>query len=196
MTTQTQITERGGGWSLAADVVGPIVAKLTGSPAKFGPTILIDTREQCPLVFLPEIQTEVIGLPAGDYGLKNFSDWSNPAFIIERKSLGDLAGSLGQDRARFMREVEKLRQFGFRALVIEADRAAVELHAYRSQMAPTAILGTLDALSVRAGLHVFWCGTPDAAARQVESLARQFARGIVKQHAALMAGAGKAEPPT
>ena len=151
------------------------------------PTILIDTREQTPLP-ITAFPTELAPLPVGDYGIKGFSDWDRPAFIIERKSLNDLCGSLGQGRARFMREVEKMRQFGFRALVIEATRTEVATGSYRSKIAPTSILGTLDALSVRAGLHVFWCATAEGAARQVESLAEKFARGIVKQYEALTKG--------
>ena len=143
--------------------------------------IQIDTREQAPLP-IRRFLVERAGLPVGDYGVKGFSDWSNPRFIVERKSLDDLAGSLGNGRERFLREIEKLRQFGFRALVIEGQRADVEAHAYRSSIAPASILGTLDALAVRAGLHVFWCGDAEGAARQVESLAEKFVRGIEKDY--------------
>lgn len=142
-------------------------------------TIQIDTREQAPLPIL-RFPVERVGLPCGDYGVKGFSDWSNPRFAIERKSLDDLTGSLGKGRQRFMREIEKLRQFTFRALVIEAWLADVENHIYRSELAPASVLGTLDALEVRTGLHVFWCGDADGAARKVESLAEKFARGIMK----------------
>ncbi|MFH2075597.1 MAG: hypothetical protein ABIJ57_09660, partial [Pseudomonadota bacterium] len=78
--------------------------------------------------------------------------------------------------------VEKMRQFRFRALLIEAFRYTVRAGDYRSEMAPNAVLATLDALSVRAGLHVYWCGTPRGAAAQLESLVRQFVRGIEKDY--------------
>jgi len=42
-------------------------------------------------------------LPAGDYGLRGFSDWANPVFIVERKSGADLCGSLGKGRERSLR---------------------------------------------------------------------------------------------
>lgn len=147
--------------------------------------IQIDTREQAPLS-IQRFPIERIGLPCGDYGIKGFSDWTRPAWICERKSLNDLAGSLGKDRERFMREIEKLRQFAFRALVIEATQADVEAHAYRSDISPASILGTLDALAVRAGLHVFWCGDAQGAARKVESLAEKFVRGLIKDYQSLV----------
>ncbi len=148
-------------------------------------TIVVDTREQVPLVFLPEFKTVRLGLPVGDYGIAGFSDWDNPAIIAERKSLDDLCGSLGKGRARFYREIEKMRAFRFAALVIESTPREVEKEEYRSQIRAASIFGTLDALAVRTGLHIFWCGNAYGAARQVEALCRQFVRGVEKDYLSL-----------
>lgn len=142
-------------------------------------TIIQDTREQCPLP-LNRFPVVIATLPVGDYGVKGFSDWDNPQFIIERKSLDDLAGSLGNGRDRFMHEIMKMRQFRFHALVIESTEKQVYPHQYRSKLSPESIFGSLDALIVRTGLHVFWCGNPTGAAEKVESLAEKFANGILK----------------
>ncbi|MFH1016695.1 MAG: ERCC4 domain-containing protein [Pseudomonadota bacterium] len=144
------------------------------------PVILVDTREQVPLVFDRRFRIERATLAVGDYGVRGFSGWENPAFIVERKSLEDLCQSLGAGRERFLREVERMRQFRFRALIIEGMREEVTAGEYRSEITPAAVLATLDALAVRSGLHVFWCGDAAGAARQVESLARQFVRGVVR----------------
>ena len=143
--------------------------------------IIIDTREQNPLK-IQGYQIVIEALPVGDYGIVGFSDWQNPAFIVERKSLDDLTASLTKGRDRFIREVEKMRQFRFKALLIEADRLDVVAKAYRSAVSPVSILASLDALSVRCGLQVFWCDSPDGCARQFESLVRQFCRGIEKEY--------------
>jgi len=50
----------------------------------------------------------------------------------------------------------------------------------------------IDALIVRAGVHVLWCGTSAEAARQLESLVRQFARGVEKDYKRLVAVAADA----
>lgn len=152
------------------------------------PIIIQDTREQEPLR-IEGYPVEVGTLPVGDYGIRGFSDWNNPAFIIERKTLDDLIGSLTQGRARFMREIEKMRQFRFRGLLIEAECSDVSNHSYRSQAAPAAILASLDALCVRAGIHIFWCGDTTGAARQLEGLVRQFIRGIEKDYGRLQPAA-------
>ena len=143
------------------------------------PTIQVDTREQVPLRF-ESYPIETATLPCGDYGIVGFSDWNNPAFIVERKSLGDLIGSLTFGRERFQREVEKLRQFRFRAIVIEAHERQLSEGEYRSQTKPQCVLQSLAALQVRTGIHVIWAGSPEGAAMTIERLVRQFIRGITK----------------
>lgn len=143
------------------------------------PTMIIDTREQAPLD-LPTLPSEIGTLPVGDYGIKGFSDWQCPGFVIERKSIEDLAGSMGKGRDRFRREAEKMRQFGFAAIVIEGGRSQVELGQYRSKIYPISILSGLDAFAVRAGIHIIWAGSRPEAAERIENLARMFARGVLK----------------
>lgn len=158
-------------------------------------TIVVDTREQLPLKFLPEFETITLGLPVGDYGIAGFSGWDYPDFIVERKGggkegLDDLCGSLGKGRERFYREIEKMRAFRFAALVIESTPREVEKEEYRSQIRAASIFGTLDALAVRTGLHIYWCGNAFGAARKVEALCRQFVRGIEKDFKRLEGGKG------
>ena len=145
------------------------------------PTIIIDSREKAPLD-IRAYPAEAAGLPAGDYGIKGFSDWANPAFIVERKSIQDLVGSLTGGRKRFMAEVERLRRFRFAAILIEATREEVELHSYRGMATPQSILASLDAIEVRTGVHVIWAGSPEGAARRLEGLVRQFVRGVEKDY--------------
>ncbi len=71
------------------------------------PVILVDTREQMPLP-IEACETQTVCLSCGDYVIRGFSDWTNPAFLVERKSLGDLAGSLTDPRARAVHEVRRV----------------------------------------------------------------------------------------
>lgn len=145
--------------------------------------IVIDTREKTPLpISEPVIYDK---LPAGDYGLLGFSDLTNPAFTIELKSLPDLCRSLGKDRDRFFREIELMRPFRFRALVIETSEAVIEGWEYPSLIDPHSLLASLDAMSVRAGVHVYWCGETSGAVEKVEALSKQFLKGIEKDFARL-----------
>jgi len=145
------------------------------------PTILIDSREQAPWQ-IDTYPVEVVGLPVGDYGVRGFSDWVNPRFIVERKSLADLVQSLTWERERFWKEIEKMNQFRFRCLIVEADRADMENGCYGSRANPHAIIQSVLALQVRCNVHVVWAGTPEGAARLFQGLVRQFVRGIEKEH--------------
>lgn len=94
-------------------------------------TILIDQREQAPYSFdalpatsetrglSPIVRTQTTYLKTGDYQLADATDgWA----AVERKSLEDLFGSLSPKggRERFRAEIERLAEFRFAAVVIEA----------------------------------------------------------------------------
>lgn len=148
------------------------------------PIIQIDTREQRPLD-IRGYETERVTLPVGDIGIRGQSSWDSPNWVVERKSLDDLVQSLTHGRARFEREILKMRQFNFKALVIEAERGQVEIGDYRSAARPNSILQSLTALIVRQNLHVLWCGSHEGAARMVESLIRHHVKNLENQIADL-----------
>ena len=80
-------------------VKGPIPAELKPSAV----VAVVDTREQCPLDLSP--LTTVVGtLATGDYSVKGLVD----VVAIERKSLSDLLGCIGQSRERFDKEIMRL----------------------------------------------------------------------------------------
>ena len=104
----------------------------------------------------------------------------NPEFIVERKSLSDLIGSLTSGRERFMKECEQLEKFRFRAILVEADQRTVETGDYISSATPQSVVASIDAIRVRMGIHVIFCGSHAGAAIQLERLVRQYLRGIEK----------------
>lgn len=113
---------------------------------------VIDTRERTPVDLSPLTHVRKC-LKTGDYSIYGHED----KIAIERKSLQDFVGCCGQSRARFEREIERLRTFKYRAIVIEGDWSAVELKQYRGTIHPNAILGSalgwalLDITVVMAG---------------------------------------------
>jgi ERCC4-type nuclease len=68
--------------------------------------IYIDTREQLPLEFKHEYvdSIEIVKLDVGDYCAR-FKNGYMPNVRFERKSLGDLYGTLSQGYERFKREI-------------------------------------------------------------------------------------------
>ncbi|MEM7384483.1 MAG: ERCC4 domain-containing protein [Verrucomicrobiota bacterium] len=140
--------------------------------AKSEPVIVIDSREQTPLVF-QNLQTVTSGLYSGDYSIQGFEEGAQ-AFLIERKSLNDLVGSLTAGRERFAHECARLAGAEFRRLLIIGARSQIEEKRYRSRATPQSILGSLDAWEVRYGLPVVWQPSPEAAALQVERWAFRY----------------------
>ena len=117
----------------------------------YGYTIAVDTREQRPYEFPGAV---VMTLPTGDYSLIGLED----RVAIERKSKADAYGSLGQGRARFRREWERLAALDYAAVVIEDSLPGFLQRPAHSKMSPVSAVGTLLAWSVRYRVPVFFAG--------------------------------------
>lgn len=123
-------------------------------PHVFPGVVLIDTREQSPLPFQniddwDEIPTAYVALRTGDYSLKGHES----RVAIERKSVADFYGSIGADRDRFKREMERLSEFDYAAVVIEGDPRFEKSET--CQMPAKTATHTMLSWSIRYGVH-FW----------------------------------------
>ncbi|MEM7385741.1 MAG: ERCC4 domain-containing protein [Verrucomicrobiota bacterium] len=139
---------------------------------KAEPVLIIDSREQKELVFR-NLPSERGTLYSGDYSIQGFETGAQ-AFLIERKSLSDLVGSLTAGRERFAHECARLAGAEFKRLLIIGTRSQIEEKQYRSRATPQSILGSLDAWEVRYGLPVVWQPSTEAAALQVERWAFRY----------------------
>lgn len=148
--------------------------------------ILADNREWYPYHFdrlagvfgYSEVRVERCYLPTGDYSIAfsslqfGLDRWSMEGrFAIERKSLEDLYGTLGQNRQRFEAEVQRMNELDFAAIVIEAEtrelwRPAEFRSQWRSRLWPKAVEGTLVSWSIRYP-RVHWWTVGSRAAGEV-----------------------------
>lgn len=81
--------------------------------------IIIDTREQTPWAFPPDLAESARGtLSEGDYALEG-----DESFSIERKSLSDFLGTISTGWQRFIRELNRMDNKGFpvKVIVVESD---------------------------------------------------------------------------
>jgi DNA excision repair protein ERCC-4 len=138
--------------------------------------IVVDTREQQPLVF--ERLTSVRGtLQTGDYSVAGLQD----LFSIERKTVSDLVGCcVGENRERFERELHRLRGYGFKRLLVIGSEVEILADQYHSNIKPNAVLASVCAFEVRYDLPVVFVPTAQAGARLVERLAFFFAGQMVE----------------
>ena len=129
----------------------------TPKPKVFPGIILVDTREQSPFPFtniepFDVIPTEYTCLRTGDYSIKGFES----RITVERKSIPDLYSSIGADRERFEREMVRLAEFEYAAVVIEGDSQAIAQYAETHlQMAGKTAEHTMLSWSIKYGVH-FW----------------------------------------
>ncbi len=146
--------------------------------------IIIDTREQRPFDF-KRYKIEVIRdtLSVGDYSIVGFED----RVSIERKELGDLINCLmGSNRARFERELQKLRFFEMKAVVVESSLEDIAQGQYRSEMKPHAALQSISAFMVRYQVPFLFCGGREGAEYMTHSLLAKYAAEIEKRYRKLI----------
>lgn len=162
----------------ASEVLGATLKERRAKPKPL-PYVLIDTREQRPLRFVPELGVEcgVATLPAGDYSVRGYTH----LIALERKSVSDLVQTLSHGRERFENELDLLAEYKWKAILIEGDQVDIEAHAYRSNMLPKSVLGSLRAFYWRWGVPHFWCTSPAGAAEHVAWCARR----LTEKHADL-----------
>jgi len=98
--------------------------------------------------------------------------------IIERKSMSDLFGTLTVGRSRFVRELERMREYAFAAIVIEGDFADIIDGPMRpeSRVRPASIIGSLVAFCVRYNVPFLPAGNRRHAERLTFRLLERFVR--------------------
>ena len=118
--------------------------------------IIIDTREQLPLDFsiYPDVNVERATLKTGDYSLKGYEN----QITIERKSLSDFVGCVGFGRERFKKELERMRDYDFSAVIIESSLSMIISEIWQcknlmSKMRYGHILGAISAWRVEFNVH-------------------------------------------
>ena len=80
--------------------------------------------------------------------------------VIERKmSIVELCSNFCQNRARFIREFERIKEAGAKAYIIVegASWEAIYNHRYHSQMSPQALVASLTAWMARYNAHIIFC---------------------------------------
>lgn len=138
------------------------------------PVLLVDSREQKPLIFehLPSVSCT---LHTGDYSIERLES----RFTVERKSIPDLVASLTTRRAAFMRELDRMKGCDFcRLLIVGTYDELLRVLSVR-RVSAGSVLGSLSAIDAR-GVPVVWRDTPEQAARQIECWAWYYYTGLFK----------------
>ena len=146
--------------------------------------VVVDSREQAPFHFTGIeadksdggvdgqqliVPTTIMTLKTGDYSIVGLED----KIAVERKSIADWFNSIGTDRERFEREMERLALMDYAAVVIEGDWRELLLNSEQhTRMNPKASHRTMISWSIKYGVH-FW---PCMSRRHAELMTFQILR--------------------
>ena len=133
-------------------------------------TIICDSREK-PTAEAKKrwesfgVPYRIQGLRSGDYTaefvLPNSETFSlENICVIERKmSIDEICGNFCKNRARFIREFERIKEARAKSYVIVegASWEAIYNHRYHSQMSPQALVASLTAWMARYNAHIIFC---------------------------------------
>lgn len=156
--------------SLATITTKPLVTHMA-TTAQFTPTIIADSREKRPLVFL-HFPSVTACLSEGDYSILGYEG----RFTVERKSISDLVQSVTAERERFERELARMRPYDFKRLLVVGTMDDIRKHRYRSQAKPKSVLASIYAFEIRYSLPCVFSATPEEAAELIEAWSYYFVR--------------------
>ena len=133
-------------------------------------TIICDSREHATADAKKRWESfgvpyRIHGLRSGDYTsefvLPNGETFSlENHVLIERKlGLSEICGNFCQNRARFIREFERIKEAGAKAYIIVegASWEAIYNHRYNSKMSPQALVASMTAWMARYNAHIIFC---------------------------------------
>jgi len=138
-------------------------------------TVLIDSREQAPLTFPASPRSASRSALPTNSCICDGVDLRD-VVAIERKSVSDLLGCVGSQRQRFERELCRLAQLRFRALVIEATLNEVVAGTAGRRLTSRQVVGSVLAWTFKYGVEPIFAGDRTNAAVVVATLLHHAAR--------------------
>lgn len=155
--------------------------------------IIVDSREQKPLPIAESSFDEVYtaALPYGDYTVTINDAHTNVCW--ERKSLGDLFGTMTKGYERFKREMERAKKDkAYMELLVEASMTEVGAGYKYSRFPGSAMLKKLATLKMRYGLNTFFFNNRREMAKYIELNSIALAENYVPVTETLTKGDGDA----
>jgi len=133
--------------------------------------IVVDTQEQTPYTFeYYGVTTESRKLKSGDYSVAGYEDQVS----VERKTHSDAFGSLGKGRARFKREMIRLSEYRYAAIIIECNLSSFLERPPCSSMNPIAAINSLISFDIKYGVRAIFAGSRGLAEAYTFRLLQKF----------------------
>jgi ERCC4-type nuclease len=137
-------------------------------------TIIIDTREQHGLDFSKFRDVDVVrqGLKTGDYSIRGYEEH----ICFERKSVQDLVGTLIGGHERFLREMERMRDFEAKYILVEHTPTILYSYCVKHgwQYKFNTIIQSLLAYACHYQVRVRFCKDREDMAKYIVEKSRKF----------------------
>lgn len=140
-------------------------------------TIIEDSREQSPLSFAGFRGVDVVrqGLKTGDYSIQGYED----QICFERKSVPDLVGTLIGGHERFLREMDRMKDYDVKYILVEHTAGTVyrycERHGWEYKF--DTIMQSLLAYAYHYGVRVRFCKDREDMTKYIVVKCKEFLKG-------------------
>jgi len=137
-------------------------------------TIIEDSREQNPLSFDGFRDVNVVrqGLKTGDYSIQGYED----RVCFERKAIGDAVSTLINGHTRFLKEMERMRDFEANYILIERSPSVLynycAHHGWQNKF--DVVIQSLLAYAYHYHCRVRFCKDREDMAKYIVTKAREF----------------------
>lgn len=147
--------------------------------------IIIDSREQARLDFSehPSVDEVIIKkLDVGDYGV-NYRNGYDPKTYFERKTIGDLIGTLTTGIDRFKKELSRAKESNSTLILIIEGSLTKTLKGIKySKKDPVSIVKTVFTLWLKYGLTPVFCTDSKEASAFIVHYYEAIGRQLLKVH--------------
>lgn len=137
-------------------------------------TLILDTREQDELDFskFRNVDTVRQGLKTGDYSIQGYEN----QICWERKSVQDLVGTLIGGHERFLREMERMKEFQVRYILVEHSPTTLYSYCVKHgwNYKFNTIIQSLLAYAYHYQVRVRFCKDREDMAKYIVTKAREF----------------------
>lgn len=137
-------------------------------------TLIVDSREQRELDFsrFKGVATVRQGLKTGDYSIAGLED----KWVCERKSVQDIVGTLVSGHERFLREMERMRDFEERYILIEHSPSILFNYCMQHgwQRKFDLVIQSLLAYACRYNVRIRFCKDREDMANYIVRKSREF----------------------
>lgn len=139
-------------------------------------TIIEDTREQTPLDFsgFRGVESVRSGLKTGDYSVQGYED----KICFERKSIPDLVGTLIGGHERFLREMDRMKDYEEKYILVEHSASKAYLYCERHgwEYKFDTIIQSLLAYAYHYRVRVKFCKDRDDMAEYIVKKSREYVK--------------------